>query len=168
MVPSAERQNFQGYRDGFFSAATQLPGLVLLAAAAQAGTINFDAALDPFQEVPPHNTPGFGDAELTLDPVSGVVTITGGSYADLLAGATAVCINDAAVGSNGAIAISLTLDTPGNTSGTFAGGGTLKAGQITDMMAGNTYVNIRVACFRAARSAGRSLRRQRRNPRGPR
>jgi hypothetical protein len=131
----------------FFSATALVLLAAFFASGARAGTIAYNAFLDPLQEVPPHNTPGFGEADLTLDPVSGVVTITGGSYSDLLAGATAVTINDAAVGSNGPVAITLTLDTPGNTSGTFSGGGTLTADQITDMIAGNTYVNIRDSVF---------------------
>jgi hypothetical protein len=118
-------------------------GLMFLALPlAQADTINFDVNLDPFQEVPPHNTPGYGDGELTLDTGSGVVTITSGNYSDLLGGAISVVIRDAAAGSNGPTIFALTLDTPGNTSGTFSGGGTLNAGQITDMEAGNTYINI--------------------------
>jgi len=114
---------------------------------ARAGTISFDVNLDPFQEVPPHNTPAFGDAALTLDTVSGLVTITSGSYADLLGGATAVTINDAAVGANGPVILTLTLDTPGNISGTFSGNGMITAGQITDMEAGNTYINVRDSVF---------------------
>ena len=73
----------------------------------------FQANLDPFQEVPPHNTPGFGSADATL--TGGVFSIVAstGIYADLLAGATAVTLNDAAVGVNGPVISVLTLDTPG-------------------------------------------------------
>jgi hypothetical protein len=127
------------------------------ASRAQAGTITFDANLDPFQEVPPHNTPGFGEADLTLDTVTGMVTITSGSYSDLFGGATTVRIADAAPGSNGATLFLLTLDTPGNTSGTFSGGGTLTAGQITDMEAGNTYINVTDSVFPSGEIRGQIL-----------
>ena len=132
---------------------------VLSAAAplARAGTITFEVNLDPFQEVPPHNTPGFGAAELTLDDVSGLVTIVSGSYTDLLAGATAVTINDAAVGANGPTILVLTLDTPGNTSGTFSGSGTITAGQITDMEADNTYINVGDSVFPSGEIRGQIL-----------
>ncbi len=127
--------------------------LLLLAAAtaaicfsssASAALIVLGAELDPFQEVPPHNTPGYGSADATLDTVTGVFTILGGSYADLLAGATTVKLYDGAVGTNGSVIGLLTLDTPGNTSGTYSGmsSSNLTAGQITDAIAGNTYLNI--------------------------
>jgi hypothetical protein len=126
---------------------------------AQAGTITFDANLDPFQEVPPHNTPGYGSADLTLDTGTGTVTITAGtgSYSDLLAGALNVRIQDAAVGMNGATILSLTLDTPGNTSGTFSGSGAITSDQITDMEAGNTYINITDSVFPSGEIRGQIL-----------
>ncbi|MGD0463322.1 MAG: CHRD domain-containing protein [Tepidisphaeraceae bacterium] len=105
---------------------------------------NLVANLDPFQEIPPHNTPGYGDADLTLNATTGLVTIVAGTgtYADLLAGASTVRLQDAAVGANGPTQFLLTLDTPGNTTGTFSGSGTLVGGAITDMINGNTYLNI--------------------------
>ena len=117
---------------------------------ASAALIILGAELDPFQEVPPHNTPGYGSADATLDTVTGLFSIIGsGSYADLLAGATTVRLYDGAVGANGTFIGSLTLDTPGNTSGTFSGtsSANLTAGQITDALAGNTYLNIADSVF---------------------
>ncbi len=38
--------------------------------------------------------------------------------------------------------MALTLDTPGATTGTFSGGGTLTTTQIADMLANNTYIRI--------------------------
>jgi hypothetical protein len=66
---------------------------------AMAAIITMEANLDPFQEVPPHNTPAYGSASATLDTVTGAFTITAGTglYADLLAGATVVRLQDAAV-----------------------------------------------------------------------
>lgn len=107
----------------------------------------FDANLDPFQEMPPHNTPGYGSADFTLTGTTLSVDANAGLYSDLLAGATSVVIADAAVGANGPTVFVLTLDTPGNTSGTFSGSGTLTTGQITDLQAGNLYVNIRDSVF---------------------
>src|SRR5271167_3462452 len=83
---------------------------------ADAGLIQFDANLDPFQEVPPHNTPGYGSADLTLTIGDSLLSVNAntGIYNDLLAGATTVRIQDAAVGANGPTIVSLNLDTPGN------------------------------------------------------
>jgi len=115
----------------------------LIGVAASAATLTFEANLDGLQEVPPNASPAFGMGELTLDTVSGFVTITTGTYQDLLGGATAVTINDAAIGANGPIILTVTLDTPGAATGTFSGSGTLTAGQVTDMIDTNTYINIR-------------------------
>ena len=112
---------------------------------------NLDANLDPFQEVPAHNTPAFGSADATLDINTWVFSITAGTglYADLLAGATTVRLQDAAVGANGPTISLLNLDTTGNTSGTFSGSASapLTAAQVTDMLAGNTYINIADSVF---------------------
>ncbi len=103
---------------------------------------SYQANLDPFQEVPPHNTPGYGSADFTLSGTTFSIDAGTGSYADLLAGASTVRLQDAAVGANGPTIFTFSLDTPGNTSGTFSGSGTLTAEQITDLNAGNLYVNI--------------------------
>jgi hypothetical protein len=107
----------------------------------------YTANLDPFQEVPPHNTPGYGSADLTLLGTNLVISANTGIYADLLAGATTVRVQDAAVGANGPTIFLFTLDTPGNTSGTFSGQGTLTAAQINDLNAGNLYINIADSVF---------------------
>ena len=126
---------------------------------ASAALIVLGAELDPFQEVPPHNTPGYGSADATLDTVTGVFTILGGSYADLLAGATTVKLYDGAVGTNGSVIGLLTLDTPGNTSGTYSGmsSSNLTAGQITDAIAGNTYLNITDSVYPSGEIRGQLL-----------
>jgi hypothetical protein len=118
---------------------------------------NFDANLDPFQEVPPHNTPGYGSADFILSGTTFSVTASTGIYADLLAGATTVRLQDAAVGANGPTVFSFTLDTPGNTSGTFSGSGTLTTDQITDLNAGNLYVNITDSVFPSGEIRGQIL-----------
>ena len=103
---------------------------------------SYEVELDPFQEVPPHNTPGYGSADFTLSGTTLSVDVGTGVYNDLLAGASTVRLQDAAVGVNGPTIFTFNLDTPGNTSGTFSSSGTLTAGQITDLNAGNLYVNI--------------------------
>jgi hypothetical protein len=101
------------------------------------------AELDPFQEVPPHNTPGYGSADLTLTDNTLSINVGTGTYADLLAGASTVRLQDAGYGMNGPTLGTFNLDTPGNTSGTFSGSvAGLTAGQINDVLAGNTYINI--------------------------
>jgi hypothetical protein len=88
-----------------------------------------------------------------------LVTIVAGTgiYADLLAGASTVRLQDAAVGANGPTQFLLTLDTPGNTSGTFSGSGTLTGGAITDMINGNTYLNITDPVFPSGEIRGQIL-----------
>jgi hypothetical protein len=127
--------------------------LLAAAPAAMATQYSLDANLDPFQEVPPHNTPGYGSADLTYDSTAQTLSIVAGTgqYADLLAGATSVVIQDAPVGMNGPTLLNLTLDTPGNTNGTFSGlnydvsGWTMQ--QLSDLLNGNTYINIRDSVF---------------------
>jgi hypothetical protein len=135
-------------------------GVLFVTSLVSAQTYSLDANLDPFQEVPPHNTPGYGSADITLDAGAGTVTINAGTgiYADLLAGATTVRLQDAAVGANGPTLGLLTLDTPGNTSGTFSGSvGSLTAGQIADVLAGNTYLNIADSVFPSGEIRGQIL-----------
>ena len=109
---------------------------------------SLDSNLDPFQEVPPHNTPGYGSADLTLAGTTLTITAGTGLYADLLAGATSVVLADAAVGANGPTIGSFNLDTYGNTSGTFSGSVTgLTNQQVMDVLAGNTYINIRDSVY---------------------
>jgi hypothetical protein len=105
------------------------------------------ANLDGLQEVPPNASPAFGVADLTLDDSTNTISITSGIYQDLLGGATSVLISDAPIGSNGPLVKLLTLDTPGAASGTFSGGGVITAAQTTDMLAGNTYFNVRSQVF---------------------
>lgn len=126
--------------------------MVLAAApAARATVYSFDANLDPFQEVPPHNTPGYGSADLSYDSTAQTLSVTNGIYADLLAGATSVVIQDAPIGMNGPTLLTLTLNTPGNTSGTYGATNADVSGwtmqQLSDLINGNTYINIRDSVY---------------------
>jgi len=137
---------------------TFLTAIAVLGSLAMArAQTNFDANLDPFQEVPPHNTPGYGSVDLTLSGTTLSINAGTGVYADLLGGASTVRLADAAVGANGPTIFLFNLDTPGNTSGTFSGSGTLTAAQITDLNAGNLYVNITDSVFPSGEIRGQIL-----------
>jgi hypothetical protein len=120
---------------------------VVFGSIARSHAQSYVANLDPFQEVPPHNTPGYGSADLTLSGMTLSIDANTGVYADLLAGASTVRLQDAAAGMNGPTIVTFTLDTPGNTSGTFEGSGTLTAAQITDLNSNNLYINITDSVF---------------------
>jgi hypothetical protein len=136
--------------------------LLTLGSMTMARAQTFDANLDPFQEVPPHNTPAFGSGDFTLSDVTvsgGTLTVDTGSssYADLLGGATTIRVGDAAVGANGPTIFTFTLDTPGNTSGTYSGSGALTPAQITDLNNGNLYVNITDTVFPSGEIRGQII-----------
>ena len=138
--------------------AVALLGAWLLGASASATTFTFEANLDGLQVVPPNASPAFGLAQLTLDDTSGLVTITTGTYQDLLGGASSVSLNGlAAPGANAAVIFALTLDTPGAATGTFSGGGTLTAPQIAGMEAEDTYILIRSSVFPSGEIRGQLL-----------
>ena len=107
---------------------------------------SLEAALDGLQETPPNASPGFGVASLSLDDVSGVVTVTSGSFSGLLSPATAMHIHGPAapgVAAGVLIPLSVTL----GTSGTFSGGGPLPPPLVADMLGGFTYLNIHTSAF---------------------
>jgi len=125
------------------SAVLSSLAILVGASAAHAATINLHADFDGLQMTPPNASPAFGAADVTLNDVTGAFSVTTGTYQDLLGGANAVNLNGpAAPGVGGAFIMALTLDTPGAMSGTFSGGGTITAGQITAMSAGDTYLRI--------------------------
>jgi hypothetical protein len=112
-----------------------------------AAVVGLDANLDGLQMVPPNASPAFGFFEGTLDDASGALTVTTGTYTDLLGGSISVFLNTGAAGTNGAFIFGLTNDTPGAATGTFSGGGILNATQIADMLAGNTYLRVTSSVF---------------------
>ena len=114
--------------------------------------------MDPSQELPPHNTPAYGDATLTLDTSSGLVTNVDGSFSSLLGGVTQVSLSDAGYGTNGPTIFTFSLDgSAGQTSGTFGGGGTLTSGQITDMLNSNIYINVRDSVYPSGEIRGQLI-----------
>lgn len=133
---------------------TRIPMLIATALAllvcvsgANATMISVHADLDGLQVVAPNASPAFGALDATLNDANGDFTVVSGTYQDLLGGATAAILNDAAPGFNGPLIFLLTLDTPGAASGTFSGMGSLNATQMADMIAGNTYVRIASQVF---------------------
>ena len=119
--------------------------LAVLSSLALSNAQTYQANLDGLQEVPPNASPGFGLGDFSLSGTN--LSVTTGTYQDLLGGATAVTVNDAAIGFNGSIVFVLTLDTPAAATGTFSGAGALTLAQVSDLNAGNLYVNIRSQVF---------------------
>lgn len=121
--------------------------LCSLSTAAQANIWTLESNLDGLQMVPPNASPSFGLLSGTLDDGTGAFSVTTGTYQDLLGGSNQIFLNTGAAGTNGAFIMALTNDTPGAMTGTYSGGGVLTAGQITDMLAGNTYVRVTSQVF---------------------
>jgi hypothetical protein len=72
------------------------------------------------------------------------IVANGGSYQDLLGNSSAISINGpAGYGTNAAVILVLTLASPGTTSGTFSGNGTLSGANMTAMINTDTYINLR-------------------------
>jgi hypothetical protein len=121
---------------------------VLMATQAFGAIREFRADFDGLQEVPSNASPGTGFLEATLDDVTGFVTVTAGSYSDLLANSTNAHIHGpGAPGVNAGVVLQL-IGPFGATSGSLSGSGTLAQGGfstadlIAAMIAGNTYVNV--------------------------
>lgn len=100
----------------------------------------FPVTLSGAFEFPPVATGGSGSCTVTLDDVTGAVSVSG-SFTGLTSNATLAHIHGlSAPGANSGIII--TLSETGGTSGTVSGGGILTPAQITGMLNGLTYVNI--------------------------
>ncbi len=92
------------------------------------------------QEVPPNVSAGTGSVMVLLDKGTNAVYLTG-SYTGLSSPPTASHIHRAPPGVNGDIIAELSVS--GDTaSGTITGTDTLAASDVTEMVNGNTYVNI--------------------------
>ena len=122
--------------------------VVLVSFPARGAVINLVANLDPSNEVPPAVAPGAtGDAAMVLDTDSGefgwVISFSG-----LTGDSIGAHFHEAPAGSNGAVV--LNLDTDGGVvlsglgapAGVFAGGKTLAANEVTNILAGLWYINI--------------------------
>ena len=92
------------------------------------------------QEVPPNGSLGTGLCTITMDDVTGAVSVTG-SFSGLGTSATLAHIHGlAAPGVNAGIIVTLTET--GGTSGSVFGSGTLTPAEVTGMLGGLTYINI--------------------------
>ncbi|HEX6883369.1 MAG TPA: CHRD domain-containing protein [Planctomycetota bacterium] len=113
---------------------------LLLGGVAAADIRTYGVNLSGAQEVPPVVTGGVGGCLVTLDDVTGMVTVNG-SYQGMNGNVTASHIHGPApAGANAGILIGLTPT--GGTSGNISGGGTLSAANVTNMLNGLTYVNV--------------------------
>ena len=110
------------------------------ASASALGTHIYAVTIDPSQEVPPPVSSGIGTATVTLDDVTGLVTVAG-TFSGLTSNASAAHLHGlAGPGALGGVLISLTET--GGTSGNVTGSGTLSAANVTGMLNGLTYLNI--------------------------
>ena len=104
------------------------------------GTHTLYAVMNGANEVPFNSTGGSGTCTVTLDDVTGSVSVTG-SFTGLTSNATAAHIHGlAGPGMNAGIIVGL-VET-GGTSGNVSGGGTLTPGEVTGMLNGMTYINV--------------------------
>lgn len=100
----------------------------------------YGVTLSGAEEVPPVVTGGVGVCTVTLDDVTGAVSVSG-SFSGLTSSATLAHVHGpAAPGANAGILITLTET--GGTSGSVSGGGTLSPANITNMLNGLMYLNI--------------------------
>lgn len=118
---------------------------LLLAGMALAQIHVINVSLDGLQEVPPVVTPGSGTATVTLDDVTGAVTVNG-SYTNLVGNQTFAHIHGPAPA--GVIGPQMvTLAGTGGMNGAFTGNGILTAVQITQMLNNLTYLNVHSDAF---------------------
>ena len=127
--------------------ALALAALLAWPATAQATILQFQANVDGLQETPANASPASGFASISLDDTTNTVTVLSANYVGLVAPSTAVHIHDAVPGVPGPVILALVLDAPGSTAGTVSGGGVITAGQVADMIAGNTYINVHSQVF---------------------
>ena len=116
-------------------------GMALFGLAAHAETMKFHGTLSGTAEVPPHNVPGTGMVEATLDTTTKKLDYTG-TWSGLTGPATAAHFHGpAAPGANAGVVLPWT-GTP--TSG-MKGSATLTDAQIADLEAGKWYANVHTA-----------------------
>jgi len=120
-------------------AATAVCSL-LLAGVAHADEFVFLVSLDGSQEVPPSGSSGTGTATLTVDDVTGEVTISG-TFTGLGSNVNGAHLHGLAPpGEEAGILIGLSFS--GTTSGTFGGSGTLNSTNLQGLFDELTYLNV--------------------------
>jgi hypothetical protein len=143
-------------RSRLFSASSVAIAAFLWIGTANAAIFQFEAVLDGLQQVPPNATPGSGLVTVELDDSTDMVTITSGTYQDLLANAIASHIHGlAGPGVNAAVLVPLTVS--GGTAGTITGNGVITAAQALGMEQGLTYVNVHTQVFPGGEIRGQLL-----------
>jgi len=122
---------------------TALAAATLLSSSIQAATVHYYFALDPSQPVLAPSLGGAtpsGVADVTLDTVSGAVTVSG-TFQGLTSPAIASHIHGPApIGMSASVLVGLTIDNA--TSGNITGAGVLSAANIDNMLNGLTYINV--------------------------
>ena len=104
-----------------------------------ASTANYTAQLSGAQEVPPTNTQGRGDAQVTFDKASKQLRWTV-NYSGLTSNATAAHFHTAAQGANGPVAINIAPSGPPQSP--ITGMATLTDAQAQALSAGQMYLNV--------------------------
>lgn len=124
-----------------FCAAVALP--------ACADIITWDVTINDAQQVPPHGSPGTGQAHLILDDVAMTLDLNM-TFTGLLAPTTNAHIHCCATpGANAGVIIPFVPEgfPLGVTSGSFAHLFTLDSTQVGDLLSGMSYINIHTELF---------------------
>ena len=105
------------------------------------------------QQVPPNASTATGNFSIILDATANMVYLSG-SFAGLAANANAAHIHPGAAHTNGTPFVSLTVSAA--TTGTVHGISSIPATNTTDMLNGNTYVNVHNATFSGGEIRGQA------------
>ena len=133
---------------------TSVVGVFALCGVARADHIDFKADLSGASEVPPVTTAGTGAATATLDTASKTLTWTV-DYSGLSGPATAAHLHGpAAPGANAGVLVPLN----GNLATPIKGSATLTDAQISDLEAGECYVNVHTAANKPGEIRGQLVR----------
>jgi len=129
----------------FSSRLLAFAALATLASAAHATLWTFSSMLMGTNEVPPNASPATGTATGTYDDISNMFMMDVAA-SGFIAPVTAAHVHVAPAGTNGGVLFPLTGAT-GSTSYSSHDMATLSAGEETDFLAGNFYVNIHTSAF---------------------
>lgn len=139
----------------FLRAMLALAFCASFAPAAMADLFFFRCDMNGLNEVPPNNSPGTGKALLTFDDTTSMLTLTSGTYQDLLANSVGAHVHIGQAGVNGPIIIHLTHSN--STSGVLTGSGPLNAQQITALFSAGLYINVHSTLFPGGEIRGQIL-----------
>ena len=119
--------------------------LLMITVFAQSQNRYFKGILQGSQETTPTGSSGDGVIIVKYNMSSKFLELWG-NYISLSGAPSGAHIHVAPPGANGGVLIVLTFNGTGNV-GTLTGNGTLTAGQETDLLAGNFYVNVHTTLF---------------------